>query len=245
MAALAGKKPIWWISSKRPFDLSAAGALRRLALTLAVGLITCTGARAQNTQDTEIEKNAERFSVQGDRLIFDTTHRVDGKEFDIRHSDVESLRDTLRTNPDIRVLEINSDGGGHYPSLDLAALAIDFELDTHVTGTCESSCVTVFLGGTNRTMSKGARIGFHQLSWNAKAVEDYYNKHHKRRGWDTPFVFSEWMYQDTQTETYNRLTYMLRRGVDPHFAIQTIRKPDSSMWFPYRAVLLAAGVLTE
>jgi hypothetical protein len=209
-------------------------------LTLAIGLLAGCAGFAQ-TQDAP----QGRFDVSGDRLIYDTTIPIDGKERDIRYADVDVLRDTLRAHPEIRVLELNSSGGGHYPSLDLAALVIDFELDTHVSGTCESSCVSVFLGGTKRTMDKGGRIGFHQLGWNDAAVEDYYNKHRERRGWKTPFEFAEWMYQDTQTETYNRLDYMVQRGVEPRFAIQTIRKPDTSMWFPYRAVLLAAGVLTD
>lgn len=188
---------------------------------------------------------AERFRVEGDRLIYDTVAEVDGEQRDIRSDDVEAMRDALRANPGIRTLEIKSTGGGHYPSMELAALVIDFELDTHVQDTCESSCVPVFLGGTRRTMARGARIGFHQLSWNAEAVENYYNENRDHREWQTPFDFAEWMYEDTQTETYNRLAYMISRGVDAGFAVQTIRKPDTTMWFPLRPVLMAAGVLTE
>ncbi|MEW9919591.1 hypothetical protein AB2B41_08255 [Marimonas sp. MJW-29] len=188
---------------------------------------------------------AERFSVSGERLIFDTIALVDGEPADISGDDVEQMRDVLRANPDIRVLEINSTGGGHYPSMELAALVIDFELDTHVEETCQSSCVPVFLGGAKRTMARGARIGFHQLSWDAEAVENYYNENREGFGWETPFDFAEWMYEDTQTETYNRLAYMVSRGVDPEFAIRTIRKPDTTLWFPYRSVLMAAGVLTD
>ncbi len=208
----------------------------------AAGLLACAllPAYAQNVKEA-----GGRFAVQGDTLIYDTTLKVKGKELDIRYSDVEQMRNVLRQNPGIATLEITSTGGGHYPAMELAAFVIDFGIDTHVSETCESSCVTVFLGGTKRTMSKGARIGFHQLSWNAASVEDYYNKHRGRRGWDTSFDFAEWMYQDTQTETYNRLTYMVRRGVNAEFAIQTLRRPDTSMWFPYRSVLKAAGVLTE
>ncbi len=208
----------------------------------AAGIMACAllPAMAQGVKDADA-----RFAVRGNTLVYDTTLKVKGKELDIRYSDVERMRDLLRQNPGVTVLEITSTGGGHYPAMDLAALVIDFDLDTHVSKTCESSCVTIFLGGTKRTMAKGARIGFHQLSWNASSVEDYYNKHRERRGWDTSFDFAEWMYQDTQTETYNRLNYMVRRGVDAQFAIQTMRKPDTSMWFPYRSVLKAAGVLTE
>ena len=188
---------------------------------------------------------ADRFEVEGERLIFDTVAEVDGEQRDIRSADVEAMRDALRANPGIRTLEINSTGGGHYPSMELAALVIDFELDTHVQNTCESSCVPVFLGGARRTMARGARIGFHQLSWNAEAVESYYNDNRDRQEWETPFDFAEWMYEDTQTETYNRLAYMISRGVDADFAVRTIRKPDTNMWFPHRPVLMAAGVLTE
>ena len=209
--------------------------LRALALTT---LLICAWSPAAWAQ-------SERFSVHGDRLIFDTTVEIDGKYRDIRRLDVNMLRDRLRENPGVRVLEINSTGGGHYPSVDLASVVIDFELDTHVAETCESSCVTVFLAGARRTMARGGRIGFHQLSWDAETMQDYFDDNAERREWETPFDFAEWVYEDTQTETYNRLTYMVARGVDPGFAIQTIRKPDTSMWFPYRAVLLAAGVLTE
>ena len=188
---------------------------------------------------------AERFRVDGDRLIFDTLVKVDGELRDIRRPDVEAMRDILREVPGIRVLELNSTGGGHYPAMDLASLIIDFELDTHVADTCESSCVTVFLAGTRRTLARGARLGFHQLSWEADSLQSYYDDNRERRNWDTPYDFAEWMYEDTQTETYNRLAYMIARGVDASFAIQSIRKPDTGMWFPYRSVLLAAGVLTE
>ena len=207
---------------------------------MAAAFALCLGGGALAQEPAE-----QRFVVEGDRLLYDTTVLVDGKEHDIRYSDLEDIRNLLRQNVQIKVLEVNSSGGGHYPSMDIAALVIDFDLDTHVEDSCESSCVNVFLAGNKRTMARGARIGFHQLSWTARSVEDYYNKHRERREWDTPFRFAEWMYQDTQTETYNRLNYMVQRGVDAQFAIRTIRKPDTSMWFPYRAVLLAAGVVTE
>jgi hypothetical protein len=213
--------------------------LRRGRLFVAA-LTLCLGNPAHAQEDT-----SERFVIGGERLLFDTTIPIEGKERDIRYADLDHLRDLLRKHAEVKVLEINSGGGGHYPSMDIAALVIDFDLDTHVQNSCESSCVNVFLAGNKRTMARGARIGFHQLSWTARSVEEYYDKHRERRQWETPFRFAEWMYQDTQTETFNRLSYMVQRGVDAQFAIQTIRKPDTSMWYPYRAALLAAGVVTE
>lgn len=205
---------------------------------LVCGILLCAGS-GLGAQETA------RLAVTGDRLIFDTTVPLDDDDAEIHGDDLPALRDLLRANPDVRVLEIKSTGGGHYPAMDIAALVIDFGLDTHVEDFCESACVTVFLAGKTRTMALGGRLGFHQLSWGADAVSDYYDRNKERRGWETPFDFAEWMYEDTQSETYTRLSYMVSRGVQAEFAIQSIRKPDTSMWYPYRAVLMGAGVLTE
>ncbi|WP_299874012.1 hypothetical protein [uncultured Sulfitobacter sp.] len=200
------------------------------------------------TPDSAADKapdTSQRYRVDGTSLIFDTVAKLEGKERGVRGSDVKALRNLLRRHRGITVLELESTGGNHYASMEIGALVIDFGLDTHVRNICESSCVTIFLGGTNRTLARGGRLGFHQLYWTPDDVEEYYKDNKEWGEWDTPFDFASWMYQDTQTETFNRLSYMINRGVDPTFAIQSLRKPDASMWRPYRAVLLAAGVLTE
>lgn len=212
-----------------------------LAGILAVALSPATADEAAPPK----EDLSNRFRVEGNRLIYDTEAKVGEKTYDIRTADVAALRQVLRDNDGIEVLELESTGGGHYPALELAEIVIDFGLDTHVPNICESSCVTVFLGGSNRTMARGARLGFHQLFWRAETIEKYYDDNKEWRDWKTPFDFAEWMYADTQTETYNRLTYMINRGVDPQFAVQSLRRPDENMWRPSRAILLAAKVLTE
>ena len=53
------------------------------------------------------------------------------------------------------------------------------------------------------------------------------------------------MYLDTQQEVYANLRYLISRGVDPAFAIETIRDPQAEVWRPTRAELLAGGVLTQ
>ena len=211
-----------------------------LRLRRAVAALACLGALS-----SPLAAGEARLQVVGDRLIYDTQVEVEGELREIEDNDVELIRDLLRDNPGIRVLELNSTGGGYFAALDIATLAIDFALDTHVVDICESACVTIFLGGAQRTMAKGAKLGFHQLTWDSEAAQGFYEENRERRDWSTPFEFVEWVYEDTQTETYNRLTYMVGRGVDATFAIQTIRRPDTGMWYPYRPLLLAAGVLTE
>ncbi len=186
-----------------------------------------------------------KLKVDGDRLIYDTENIEDRESADIETSDVEDLRALLSANPAITTLVLNSGGGSVWAASNIKDVVIDHELDTHVDGDCDSSCVTVFLAGVKRTMSRGSRIGFHQYFWNTGSIERYYERNKDSEGWDTPFDFASWIYNDTQSEVYENLSYMISRGVDASFAVQTLRLPDGDMWRPYRPVLLAAGVLTE
>lgn len=219
---------------------------RRGGGLLAAIVVSAMMAAPGQAQDADPAPDlSARFVLDGERLIFDTVALLDGEEVGIRFADADTLREMLRRHDEIAVLELNSEGGGVFSAMRLAELVIDFELDTDVRNICESSCVTILLGGTKRTMARGARIGFHQFSWSVEAMTEYYEDSREDEGWETPFEFASWVYTDTQTETYNRLQYLIARGVDPTFAIQTLRRPDGSMWRPYRAVLLAAGVLTQ
>ncbi|MEM1237532.1 MAG: hypothetical protein AAGI10_11215 [Pseudomonadota bacterium] len=189
------------------------------------------------------QQGSERWSVDGNVLSFNTEHK--GSDAGIERSDVDRLLRLLRDNPAVEVLRLNSTGGGLYAALDMADIVIDFELDTAIDAVCESSCMYVFLGGESRTMARGGRVGFHRVSWSADSIESYYDNHSEEEGWATPFEFTSWIYEDTQVEVYNILSYMVGRGVDPSFAIETLKAGADEMWSPYRPVLMAAGVLTE
>lgn len=194
-------------------------------------------------QPAHAESN--KFFIDGTTLIYDTESPAEGEEDGIANEDVDLLLDLLRKNPDLRTLQLNSSGGGVYAAIKISDVVVDFELDTHVHGDCDSSCVTVFLAGKTRTMSRGSRIGFHQIYWSADNIETYYERERDDNGWNTPFDFAEWMYLDTQDEIYAHLKYMIDRGVDAAFAVETIQNPRGEMWRPYRDELLRVGVLTE
>lgn len=188
---------------------------------------------------------SNKFFIDGDRLVYDTESPGATEDKGIANEDVALLLALLRDNPELKVLQLNSSGGAVYAAIQMSDIVVDFDLDTHVHGDCDSSCVTVFLAGDTRTMSRGSRIGFHQIYWAADNIEAYYERERAENGWSTPFEFAEWMYLDTQDEIYAHLRYMIDRGVDPAFAVETIRNPHAEMWRPYRAELLKAGVLTE
>ncbi len=202
-----------------------------------VALALCAGA-------TAAQETSPKMRVDGETLVYDTTNATRGST-DIETEDVAILRALLTANPEVTTLQLNSGGGSVWAAQTISDMVIDFGLDTRVDGDCDSSCVTIFLAGDSRTMTRGSRLGFHQVHWSAENIASYYDREAGDFGWDTPWEFAEWMYLDTQQEVYRALTYMVSRGVDPGFAIQSIREPDGNMWRPYRAVLRAAGVLTE
>lgn len=193
----------------------------------------------------DVDPGMVKFELRGDTLVYDTETTVTGAEAEITNGDIDRLLSLLRANGDIKVLELNSSGGSVYASEEMARIVIDFELDTVVSGSCVSSCVDIFLGGKARRMLLGSKIGFHQRRWPPQAVERYYTEQREARGWETPFDFASWLYADTQTETYQHLTYMVKRGVDPGFAIQSKSVANDDEWYPSRLELFRAGVLTE
>lgn len=211
-------------------------------------------AQAEPEVDVAVEAAVEaeivgdaraKFRVEGDRLIYDTENVPEGVRDDIEGDDADILRDILTAHPGITVLELNSGGGSLWASRKMSDIVIDYGLNTHVNGDCNSSCTRVFLAGTDRSMSRGSRMGFHRNSWTASGIESYFTSQAEQEGWDNPYEFASWMYDDTQREVHEALIYMVDRGVNPLFAVQTMQAPAASMWFPYRIKLRAAGVLTQ
>jgi hypothetical protein len=186
-----------------------------------------------------------KLRIEGDVLIYDTENVPDDVDDGIDSEDIDPLLALLRANDQITTLQLNSDGGSVWAAGKMADIVIDFELNTVINGDCDSSCVTLFMAGTKRSMTRGSRMGFHQTYWNHKDIKAYYNRERENSDWATEFEFAEWLYEDTQTEVYEHLSYLVSRGVDPAFAIKTMQKNEDGMWRPYRVVLRGAGVLTD
>ena len=181
-----------------------------------------------------------KFELRGATLVYDT-ETISNTEID--SEDVDHLLAILRANDGLRMLELNSSGGSVWAGREMARIVIDFGLDTIVHGECSSSCVRVFLAGKNRQMTLGSKIGFHQPFWSAANMQSYYEQWREQDGWATPFEFSEWVFEDTQREFHEDLTYMISRGVDAEFAVKSKGIPNSDNWYPSRIELSVAGVL--
>lgn len=186
----------------------------------------------------------QRLRVEGKTLFYNTDIIVgeENSEDEITWEDVEKIETILSEN-EIKLLNINSIGGYISAAYYLADLVIDYDLDTNVSGTCESACTTVFLGGNQRTVDKGSWLGFHQSHWGAEAIENYYKEYREEEDWQTPFEFATWLHQDTQDEILTDLEYLIERGVSAAFAIKTLQASNDDMWYPRRKELEKAGVI--
>lgn len=187
----------------------------------------------------------EKFSIEGPVLIYDTETTVTGSDAEMTVGDIEDLKRALQQYPNVTELRLNSSGGSVFAGEEMAWVVIDYGLDTVVSGECVSACVDVFLAGERRRMMLGSKIGFHQRHWSPKSVKNYYESWNKDEDWDTPFEFGSWIYEDTQSEIYQHLVFLVERGVDPAFAIETLRVESGGEWYPSRLRMIAAGVLRE
>ena len=186
---------------------------------------------------------ADPFTVNGNAVLYDTINSEVTEEIDFGHA--ETLLEILKANENIEMLILNSEGGLIEAGYDIADIVIDAELNTHVEFICESACATVFLAGNKRSLELGAKIGFHSSYWAAEDIQEYFISEKDTKGWETPFEFASWLYEDTQAEVFSVFEYLLERGVNAQFAIRTLKASSDSMWYPRRAELEAAGVLTE
>ncbi len=207
----------------------------RLYLVLFAAIIYPLNAASQSS----------KFELVASTLIYDTFASPSEPEQEITWEDVDVLEGLLKSEPSIEQIELNSAGGDIEAAFYMADLIIDYELDTNVSGTCESACTLVLLAGEKRTVERGSWVGFHQSYWDAPYIEDYFERNKDSEGWSNAFDFASWLYGDTQQEVLRNLQYFVERGVDAGFAIKTMKATSDDMWYPRRKELEAAGVIVE
>ena len=189
--------------------------------------------------------SAEKFTILGDTIIYDTFSAKKELNQEINWEDVTEFEYLMRNNKGIKNLQLNSSGGLVEAAIYFSDIIIDYELNTHVDGECSSSCVFLFLGGEKRTLQRGSWIGFHKSSWSKEGLKEYYESYKDEKGWQDEFEFSEWLYNDTQVQILRDLKYLIERGVDGNFAIKTLTADSDDMWYPRRKELEVAGVVNS
>ena len=187
----------------------------------------------------------DKVFVEGNTLYYNTDFAADEINAEINWDDANLIHSILVGNPNITKIQLNSSGGLIEASQYISDIVIDFELDSYVSGECSSACVDIFLAGQRRVLERGSWLGFHKGSWAAADIKKYYEGNKKEQGWKDAFEFSSWLYADTQSEILKQMKYMLERGVEADFIIQTLQADNEGMWYPRRKQLEAAGVLKE
>ncbi len=154
------------------------------------------------------------------QVIFrtDTTLRLNGE------IDWQSYRqlEAMMADTEVSALHLNSAGGLIPAARGMAKLVADAGLPTHVAETCASACTLIFLAGRPRTLGKSGRLGFHGYAdQNLSGLIDI------------------------QAEQARDRSAMAAAGLDARFLDRIFDVPPTQMWFPTRADLVAAGVLTS
>ena len=187
----------------------------------------------------------EKFVIEDKPLIYDTTQAIDETLAEINWEDADVLAQMLLNNPKIKTLQLNSLGGLIDAAVYMSDIIIDYELDTHIVGECASACAILFIAGEKRTIQRGSWLGFHQSSWDKDSIKEHYDYYKKEYGWENEFEHSSWIYKDAQKRTFRDMEYLIERGVEPLFAIKTMKADSKDMWYPRRKELEAAGVIRE
>ena len=118
---------------------------------------------------------------------------------------------------------MSSEGGNIYEARGLARLFRDGNLSTKVLDECSSACTTAFVGGVERRLKTGARLGFHQYRIEA----DY-----------------DVLGADPRGEEAKDKTLFLAAGIKQSFVSRMHSAAAGSMWYPDAKELLDAGVIT-
>lgn len=122
----------------------------------------------------------------------------------------------------LKTLRLSSDGGRIFAARAIALTVIAHDMDTEVIGRCASACTLIFLAGKRRILLHGAELGFHQYALNSNV-----------------------QLLDTKAEQEKDRQYFLSRGVSQGFIDRMFQSGHQGIWFPGRAELKAAGIITD
>ena len=135
------------------------------------------------------------------------------------------LEGLLKSEPSIKQIVLNSAGGDIEAAFYMADLIIDYELDTNVSGTCESACFGLLV---KSGLSSEARGWISSVLLGCPYIEDYFERNKDSEGWSNAFDFASGLYGDTQQEVLRNLQYFVERGVDAGH-IKTMKATSDDM----------------
>ena len=130
----------------------------------------------------------------------------------------------LADDAGIREIILSSEGGNIYEARGLARIFREKGLATTVADQCSSACTTAFIGGKERQLKSGGRLGFHQYRIEADYVV---------------------LGADPKGEESKDRGLYLAAGVKGSFISRMHSATPEDMWYPDPKELLEAGVITS
>lgn len=198
------------------------------------------------TSETTTPAYADRWRISGNILYFDMDYR--GSELThpkgLEQTDVRPIQNMLFENPDIDTISVSGPGGYGPAADEIIRTILTHELNTTAFADCVSACANIFLAGKNRSLSPGARLGFHR-PYVVKTDEiRYFEAHKERMGWKEEFDYVPWIYDVGLVDMVEAFNYMASRGVSTDFIARAYSVDSFNVWFPTNVELEENGVIT-
>ena len=163
--------------------------------------------------DSPVSERAYQLNlIRGNTLI----HLRGSLEVGITHA----VAQLLIKHPQISGIILDSDGGQIYEGRGLARLIKKNALATHSNKQCLSACTIAFIAGSQRTLQRNARLGFHQYKSDSVLP-----------------VF------DIAEEQAKDRVLFAQQGISAAFLHKVFVQPPNKMWFPKIVELHESGVI--
>ena len=131
----------------------------------------------------------------------------------------DTVRRALDKHPSVRRVVLAGPGGRIGTAFEINRMIRNRRLATRVDTACASACTIAFLGGNDRSIAPGGRLGFHQGSFPGLGANDLYESNRDMR------------------------RFLVASGVAPEFAQRVIDTPPNEIWTPTPQELLAGRVV--
>lgn len=186
-------------------------------LTAMIGLAMVSTAPGGMAMLQEAATDQDFIGKQGHSVDIDEqTLRITGH---LSWGALDKVQNALAENPQITTVILNSPGGHITVGTRLYDLFQARGLNTVADGLCGSACTLAFIGGNERILNKGAKLGFHSTGANGQNLVDVGNQ---------------------------KLIATFRQfGAGEAFIEKLIATSPEDVWYPDRKQLLQSRIVTE
>ena len=187
------------------------------AVTALIGLAMVTAAPGGMASLHEAATDQDEIGRQG--------HSVEADEQTLQLSGymswglLDQVNNAFAQNPGINTVVMNSPGGHIQVGTRLYKLFRARGVTTVAEGLCGSACTIAFIGGKERILNKGAKLGFHSAAGSGQVLVEAANQ---------------------------KLISTFREfGAGDAFIERMLATPPEDVWYPDRKQLLATGIVTS